>query len=184
MEDREIIALFFSRSDGAIAECEKKYGRYVTAIAERILGSEEDAKETVNDVYLKAWSTIPPKNPDDLCAYLGMICRSRALDRRRSDARQKRGGDAYEESLDELIDCLPSHDENPADAIALRDALNAFLGGLTKKSRVVFLKRYFWFLSVSEIAEAMKMSESAVKMTLSRVREKLREYLTKEGFAL
>ena len=72
--------------------------------------------------------------------------------------------------------------ENVVDGIALRDAMNAFLGELPKKSRVVFMKRYFWILTVSEIAQSLGMSESAVKMTLSRVREKLKEYLKKEGF--
>lgn len=184
MEDREIVKLFFTRSENAISECEKKYGRYLTAIAERIIGDGEDAKETVNDIYLNAWNSIPPKKPDNLGAYLGMICRSRAIDRRKSETREKRGGNGYDASLDELIECLPSEDENIVDRIALRDAINAFLATLSKKSRVVFMKRYFWLLTVSEIAESMKMGESAVKMTLSRVRAKLKEYLMKEGFIL
>lgn len=184
MEDREIVKLFFRRSEVAISECEKKYGRYLTAIANRILGDDEDAKETVNDIYLCAWNNMPPKKPDDLGAYLGMICRSRAIDKRKSETREKRGGDGYDASLDELVECLPCEDENVVDGIALRDAMNAFLGELPKKSRVVFMKRYFWFLSVSEIAQSLGMGESAVKMTLSRVREKLKEYLMKEGFTL
>ena len=184
MEDKKIVALFFSRDEAALSECEKKYGRYCMAIAERILGSEEDAKETVNDIYLRAWNEIPPKVPDDLCAYLGMICRSRALDMRKSQTRQKRGGEISDTALDELIECLPAEDENPVDAIALRDAMNAFLGRLSKRSRVVFMKRYFWFMTVSEIASTLGMSESAVKMTLSRVRDKLKTFLEKEGFTL
>lgn len=184
MEDREIVKLFFSRSEDAISECEKKYGRYLMAIASRILGNDEDAKETVNDIYLYAWNRMPPKIPDDLCAYLGMVCRSRAIDKRKSETREKRGGNSYDASLDELVECIACEDENVVDKIALRDAMNAFLASLTRKSRVVFMKRYFWLLTVSEIAQSQGMGESAVKMTLSRVREKLKKYLMKEGFVL
>ena len=60
MEDREIVALYWDRSEAAVAETQARYGPYCLAIARRILGSGEDAEECVNDVWLAAWNSIPP----------------------------------------------------------------------------------------------------------------------------
>ena len=66
MEDKQIVDLYWKRSESAIAETEKKYGRYCHYIAYQILENDEDAKEIVNDTYLKTWQTIPPKRPESL----------------------------------------------------------------------------------------------------------------------
>lgn len=66
MEDKAIVDLFFARSETAIEETQKKYGRYCHAIAKGILSSEEDAKECVSDAYVGAWNSIPPQNPENL----------------------------------------------------------------------------------------------------------------------
>ncbi|MBO4353313.1 MAG: sigma-70 family RNA polymerase sigma factor [Clostridia bacterium] len=182
MDDRKIIALFFSRSETALALTKEKYGKYCRKIAYNILGSEEDADEAVNLAYLNAWETIPPKDPDDLGAYIGMLCRSRAIDIRKTRERQKRGGSEYDLALDELEDCLPGEESDVADAIALRDALGKFLSLLKKRERAIFMSRYFWSSSVSEISNSFAMREGAVKMALSRTRAKLKDFLKKEGF--
>ena len=183
MEDREIVELFFSRSERAIAECDAKYGRYCRTIAKNILGSDEDAEEAVNDSYLSAWNSIPPKRPERLAAYLGMVCRSRAIDKARKNVREKRGG-GYELALDEFEDVVSGTEAPPSDAIAIRDALNSFLSSLGKRERVIFMRRYFWCSSVLQIADDLDISEGAVKMTLLRTRKKLKEHLEKEGFEL
>ena len=62
MTDERIVALFWERSENAIAETDQQYGRYFHYIAFGILSDDEDAKEIVNDTYLKAWNTTPPKS--------------------------------------------------------------------------------------------------------------------------
>ena len=54
MEDQQILDLYFARSESAITETDRKYGRYCHSIAYNILEDHEDAKEIVNDTYLKA----------------------------------------------------------------------------------------------------------------------------------
>lgn len=49
MEDDRIVELYWSRSENAIAETSKKYGKYCYAIAYNILANAEDADEIVND---------------------------------------------------------------------------------------------------------------------------------------
>ena len=66
LEDRAIIALFFERSEQAIAELERKYGAAVKKTAANILNSTQDVEECANDTYLGVWNTIPPQNPNPL----------------------------------------------------------------------------------------------------------------------
>jgi len=182
MGDEKIIALFFSRSETALTLVREKYGKYCRHIAYNILGSNEDAEEAENSAFMKAWETIPPNNPDDLRAYLGMLCRSAAIDVRKRKKAYKRGGAEYDVVLDELGECIASDDGDPGDVVALRDALEKFFNSLQKRQRVIFMRRYYWSCSISEISASLGMREGAVKMTLSRLREKLKDYLKKEGF--
>ena len=185
MDDRDIVRLFLERSEDAIAQSKRKYGRYIRYIASRILSAGEDVEEAEDDAYMKAWNRIPPDEPDDLGAYLGMIGRQIALDKYRSQSREKRRGSRYAESLDELAECIPDTDGGDlVGSLALRDLLNSFLASLPEKQRNIFMKRYFWACSVSEIASELGTSESAVKMSLMRTRGKLKERLEKEGFDL
>ena len=81
MDDKNIVALYWERSEDAIVETEKKYGGFCRRIAINILNSEQDAEECVNDTLRGAWESIPPKRPEKLAAYLGKITRNIALNR-------------------------------------------------------------------------------------------------------
>lgn len=183
MEDKKIVDLYFERSESAIAETEKKYGRYCYYIAYRILENDEDAKEIVNDTYLKTWKTIPPNRPNLLKSYVGMISRQLSLDRYEEYHTQKRGGQVRL-ILDELAECIPDNNsgEDIGDSVALRDALNRFVWSLPEKKRNVFVRRYWYSSSVAEIAEGYGMKESYVTVLLLRTRKKLKAFLHKEGF--
>ena len=184
MEDKEIVDLYWERSESAIAETERKYGKYCHYIAYQILENNEDAKEIVNDTYLKTWQTIPPKRPDALKPYVGMISRQLALNAYEEQHTQKRGQLTL--VLDELAECLPSNDEewDVVSGIALHDSLNIFLRRLPSKTRNIFIRRYWYTSSIAEIAEEYSMKESAVAMLLLRARKKLKTHLQKEGFNL
>ncbi|MCR5041399.1 MAG: RNA polymerase sigma factor [Clostridia bacterium] len=183
MEDSEILRLFNARDEAAISESRRKFGPLIRALALRLLRSEEDAEETENDTYLKIWNAVPPAQPSPLAPYFSAVCRRTALDRLRAGKRAKRGGGAYEESLSELEEAIPDGDDGRsyADAISLRDALNEFLASLPPDTRTVFMRRYWWFCSVREIALSLGMTEGAVKMSLSRTRAKLKAFLKEEG---
>ena len=182
MEDKQIVDLYWERSESAIAETEKKYGRYCHYIAYHILENDEDAREIANDTYLKTWQTIPPCRPESLRSYVGMISRQLAFNRYDAEHTQKRGQTAL--VLDELAECLPCDDEewDVATGIALNELLNRFLRGLTPKTRNIFIRRYWYTSSVAEIAREYSMKESTVAMLLLRTRNKLKTYLQKESF--
>ncbi len=183
MEDKQIVDLYFERSESAIVETEKMYGRYCHYIAFRILENDEDAKEVVNDTFLKTWNTIPPNRPDHLKPYVGMISRQLALDKYKTQHTQKRGGQVML-VLDELSECIPTGDsgEDIGESVALRGALNKFVWSLPNKTQIVFVRRYWYSSSVSEIAQEYGMKESYVRSLLLRTRNKLKKFLHKEGF--
>lgn len=184
MEDRKIIELFFERSEKAIEESEKKYGRYCHSVAYSILSSDEDAEEIVNDTYLRAWNAIPPQKPSKLGAFLAKIARNLALDR--YDARRKeRENLAFELTLEEIAECIPDTSRiSVSDEVALRDAINSFLASLDEKTRVIFMRRYWYMLPISQISKLSRESESNIKTILFRTRKKFKEHLRKEGIVI
>ena len=181
LEEREIVDLFWARSEIAIAETSRKFGHYCMAIAQNILSNRNDAEECVNDTYLAAWNTIPPSRPDKLLAFLGRITRNIALDKYDYNKAQKRNGE-FDLVLYELIDCIPAQDNYEEGQTA--KAISVFLRGLDVDSRNTFIRRYWYSDSISEISKRFGMSGSKVKSMLFRTRKKLRIHLEKEGVSL
>lgn len=62
--------------------------------------------------------------------------------------------------------------------------LERFLDNLPQRARTMFLRRYWYLMPVKDIARSLSVSESTVKMSLLRSRNKLRELLEKEGICL
>lgn len=177
----KITKLLWARSESALTELAKEYGRRLYLTAMNIIGIHEDAEESVSDTYLAVWNAVPPKNPEPLAPFVYRTGRNIALNRLRHNTAQKRGG--YDLSLSELESCIAGPDLwQTLDARALGRAIDGFLGTLTRDSRVIFLRRYWFGDSVRYIARAFGMSESAVSVRLSRTRDKLKLYLTEEGF--
>ncbi len=186
MTDENIVSLYWDRSEHALSETEKNYGRYFRYIAHTIVRNEEDAQEIVNDAYLKAWQLIPPERPLRLKAFIGKITRQLALNRLERNMAQKRGRGEYALALSELAECVPEDNggEDVGDLLALQEALNQFLRELPQEARRMFIQRYWYMCSIAEIAEEFSASESKVKMQLLRTREKCREFLKREGVGI
>jgi len=185
MNDNEILDLYFARSESAIAETDAKYGDYLMAIAYRILHSAGDAEEVVNDTYLGAWRSIPPKRPTVFKLFLARIARNIAIDRLEYKLAQKRNSD-MDILLSEVSDFIPSRTdvEGQWEAKALGESINRFLGTIDSRSRTIFISRYWYAYPIREIAERLDLTESHVKNSLFRTRQKLRVYLQKEGVAI
>ena len=186
MEDREIIELYFARSEDAIAQTAKKYGGYLAMIAGGILSSAEDRDECVQDTYYRTWAAIPPQRPQYFRAWLGCLTRSISIDRWRAEHAKKRGGGEYALSLDELGDCIPASDDTAGvvDRVALSAVLDRFLAARRPIDRRIFLQRYWYFRPVKQIARDCGVAEGSVKASLYRSRSVLRRMLEEEGIAL
>lgn len=182
MTDEELIALYFQRSEQAVAETQRQYGAYCGAIARNILRDERDAEECVSDCWLQAWNAIPPARPTHFKGWLGTVARNRALSMRRAQARQP---DTVDEAAMELAACLTQTDgpQERAEARELGEAISAFLYTQKEDCRVAFVRRYWYLDPVEEVARRMGWSLSKTKSVLFRVRGRLKKYLEQEGFA-
>jgi RNA polymerase sigma-70 factor (ECF subfamily) len=186
VEDERIVELYWERSEAAISESAKKYGKYCHYIAYNVLSSDQDAEECVNDTYLRAWAAIPPTRPRVLKSFLGTITRNLAIDRYNKERAEKRLGNA-DLAFEELGECIPDGNEDGralSDEMALRDAINGFLESLPKETRIIFVRRYWYLSPVAHIAGDLGMSNSNVKVILMRTRKKLKAYLEKENITI
>ncbi len=183
MEDSRIVDLYWQRNESAIDATAQKYGSYCLRIASNILSSREDAEESVNDTYLSAWQSIPPYRPSVLSTFLGKITRRISLNRWRNQHRQKRGGGEIPLVLEELAQCIPSGQslEQHLEQKELTQAIRRFLGTLPETQRDVFVSRYWFLADIPEIAGKFGFTQGKVKSMLFRLRERLRDYLLKEG---
>lgn len=184
MEDNRIVDLYWHRNEKAITETATKYGKYLHSISYHILLNDEDAEECVNDTYNDAWQSMPPHRPSILSTFLGKITRRISIDLWRKQSADKRGGGEMALALDELDECVSGNDdaETEIERQELQQMLNAFLRGLPRLEMQVFMCRYWYMDSISDIAKQFDFSESKVKSMLFRTRNKLREMLKKEGY--
>ena len=181
MDDNEILDLYFARSEQAIVQTDQKYGFYCYSIAKRILSDPLDAEESVNDTYAEVWKSIPPRRPKYFFAFLASICRHLSLNRVDWKQAAKRRAQVVP-LTEEMENCIPDTvHERQMEAKELGKLLDLFLESLPKDSRLIFLRRYWYVDSVPEIAARYGMTESKVKMQLSRTKEKLRLFLEQEG---
>ncbi len=182
MQDEQIIELYWNRSQEAITASGQKYGQYCSSIAWRILYNREDTEECVNDTWLHAWNAMPPQRPRILKAFLGRITRNLSLNLYEKRHTQRRGGGETPACLDELEECIADAGRTDAyvDRSVLTQTLQRFLQELPQQDRILFVQRYWYVLPVKQIAEQAGMGESAVKMKLLRMREKLKAVLARE----
>ena len=184
MEDREIVELYWRRSDRAVQESEKKYGPWCRTIAKNIVADLRDAEECVSDAWLAAWNAMPDKRPEKLGGFLGKLTRNIALDRWRAGQRRKRGGGETPLALEELSECIPDGG-NVEETVELRElsrTVAAFVRALPETERQVFASRYYALASMEEIAARSGFSQAKVKSMLHRTRLRLRAELEKEGY--
>lgn len=186
MDDAKIVQLYWDRDEQAIPATAAKYGSYCTSIAKSILGSAEDAEECVNDTYWNAWNAMPPNRPSVLSAFLGKIVRNVSLNRYRHNTADKRGGGELPVVLDELAELVSGRDdvEQALDRRELVKAIDDFLDSLPKRKKTIFVRRYWYFDSISAIAARFGMTENNVSVTLNRLRTRLHDYLLERGFTL
>ena len=186
LNDEEIVELFLKRDETALKYTKEKFGSRLKSLANNILQDPDTAEECENDTYFEAWNRIPPHEPRDyLFAFPARLIRHISLDVCRLRSRKKRNA-FLTELTEEIEQCIPDpkNTETEIDGILLGEAISQFLRTLSKERRNVFLRRYFYFDSITSICNRFSLSESKVKTMLFRCRKELREYLMKEGYKL
>ncbi len=182
MDDKELIGLFYERSEQAISALEAAHGGAAKALAFNVLGDARDAEECLSDGLLAVWNTVPPTRPQSMKAYLLGLTRNCALDRYHRLSAKKRNRH-YDTALDELCYCIADAEtaESICEAKALGEAINVFLATLRKEDRQLFVRRYWLGEELGEAAKALGMAPQRASLRLFRVKDKLKGFLMKEG---
>ena len=182
MEATGIVALLRTHNEHALTETAARYGGMCLRLAQNILGSREDAEEVVNDVLMQLWQADPDNMPQNLEAYLVTVTRRNALKYLEKRQAFKRGGNAaaVTDELDQLL-CAKDNVESEYDARTLQNAVRQFILTLPEEQQTMFIQRYWYFCTSREIAKNLGLKESKVRVTLMRLREKLKTTLQKEG---
>jgi len=140
MSDIQIIELFFRRAEEAITHLMEKYGALCRAIARRILWSEQDSEECVNDTWIHTWNAILPQRPAYLGGFVGRITRNIALNRLTYN-RAQRLDSTLVETFEELNNSLPEPGDTVSDKVIFHDFLDRFLRRQSEEHRRYFLQR-------------------------------------------
>lgn len=185
MDDSRILELFFSRSERAIDALAEKYGPICYKTAYNILQNREDAQECVNDSYLGFWNAVPPARPDPVLSFLLRIVRNLSCNRLDYNTRQKRGSPYYA-CIDELAECIPAPNraEERLERAELTGYIEDFLMTQDQLGRMLFVRRYWYMDSFSDLARYAGLREGAVRTRLSRQRKALKEFLEKRGICV
>ena len=183
LSDEQIIELYFAREERAIAETDKKYCQYLHTVAYSILANDQDAEECLQDTYLRVWHAIPPQRPSIFHAFLAKITRNLSLNRLKTANRQKRVPSEASVSLQELEECVSDEDSlsRQLQSAAIARAINRYLDGVSDRRMYVFISRYFYALTIPQIAKRLSCSASSVNRELAEIRRELRIELEKEG---
>ncbi len=183
MTDNAIVRMFFDRNGDALAELELKYGKLLKNYANRCLPDKRDSEEVYMDALNDAWTSIPPEHPKQLGAYMMTLLKRRTLNKLKYLAREKR--DRNREAVFSDFDDMGSEPSAEDTALAsASDLINAFLRKESSTNRVIFVKRYYYGMSTSDISFDLGITENAVSTRLHRLKERLYDYLTKEGVDL
>ena len=190
MKDEQIIELFNSRNERAISETQAKYGEHCNRLAATYLQSREDREECLNDALLALWNTIPPESPRSLFAYLSGIVRNLAKSLRRISKHRARSNNAWKRGGqvqivgEEFLAILDDGSDLAAEFEASRagKVINSFLERSTETERDLFVMRFYFNESYPRICKLTGFTEGKVKMTLSRMKQRLKDELRKEGF--
>lgn len=181
--DSEIVELYFQRSESAVRETDRKYRSYLNAIAYNILRSKEDSEECVNDTYMKVWNSIPPERPKSFRGFIAKITRNLAINTCAMKKREKRIPEDAKVPLSELEGIIGNFPDIYAiiDAKRTGEIISGYIDALSDRSAYIFLSRYFFAMTVDEIAAKLLCSRSTVNKELAKIKKELKEKLDKEG---
>ncbi len=183
MNDNEIIGLYWKRDQDAINQTSIKYGSLIRSISMRILAMISDAEENINDTYFCLWNIIPPNKPLKFPPFICKTARNLALKKYEYLSAAKRAPSAVI-SLSELEECVSGGEQvmDEAEKNELAHAISRFLLSCKRDAERVFIKRYFFFMTIEEISRETGMSQTKITTLLYRTRKELRQYLIKEGY--
>lgn len=171
---RELVARVAGGDAEALQLLYLDFNAQVHGIVRRILEDPEDAREAVQDAFIKVWQQARAYRPDrgEVVSWLVFIARNAAIDRVRKGARRR--------LLHEALQREPVEDAMPArELFDERENLARHLGELSPAQRQALELAYFGGCTQAQIAAAMQTPVGNVKNHLKRGLQKLRQLVTR-----
>lgn len=142
----------------------------------RMLGSSEEAKDVVQEVFIKVWNGREQiEEIQNMEAWCMRITRNLSLDKLRS--RQRKSTDSMDEAFDVHEEGLTPHESTEIKESMVR--INQLIAALPEKQRQVIHLRDVEGYSYNEICDIMELDMNQVKVNLFRARNAVREKLVK-----
>ncbi len=179
MDEKKALRALRRGDPDALGWLIEHYTPYVTAIVGRIIGTvmtTADVEETASDVFVALWENAAAVQPDSIRAWLGAVARNKS----RNKLRERRQESPLE---DDIITLARDPLCDDAERRELYRAVRTAVLGMQQPDREIFLRHYYSYQPVADIAAQMQMNESTVKSRLRRGREKLKQTLIQGGFA-
>ena len=178
MDEKSALRAIRHKDEAALEWLIDHYTPYVSTIVYNIIGqtmSLPDIEEVTSDVFLAFWNKADNVKPDKIKAYLGGIARNKA----KAKTRELKLDVPLEDDIIIVSDASPEHIiEIQEQAKTIKRAILS----MQHPDREVFLRHYYYYQSVTQIAEEMQMNISTIKTKLRRGRSKLKEILYEGGF--
>ena len=159
------------RSTPELSRALEGHAARLHAIAERILGSPDLARDAVQETFIALWRA--PEVPQNLRGWLARTVLHRSLHARRTEGRRRRWEQLAGESWAE--NCPICDPERDAESRELSRRLECALDALSADQRVAFELREFDGLDYREIALHLDIPVGTVRSRLNRARRVLRE---------
>lgn len=143
-----------------------------------LLKRREDAEDVTQEVFLKLWKNSGTVEPNKRTAWIMRVTHNASIDilRRKSSRRQTEYNDSVS-VRSSISDYGWGDPEYEVELDEKHRALMTAMESLPPKVRSMLLLHYFDGMKYEEIAEALDLNLSAVKVAVHRGRKSLRELL-------
>lgn len=170
--DATLVQRVLDGDSGAYAPLVARYRSRYARFALRMLGTEEDAEEALQDSFVRAYRALGRcEDPERFGAWLYRILVNRC---RTHGGRRGRRERTF---VSDPVAMESASEEHPAERGAWREEIEHALGRLDVRQREAFLLKHVEELSYEEMAELTGVGVSALKMRVKRACERLRELL-------
>lgn len=181
LDDKDLVSRAADRDMEAFAELMRRHQNHVHALAWRLTGNREDARDLAQEAFLRAWNSLGGFRGDAafgtwMHRIVVNLARNLHRDRtRKGRDREVAAGNPFDEDapMREAVSGPSASPAGHAEAGELREALERCLGGLTPEYREAFALRVHGDMDYAAIAEALDCPVGTVKSRISEARRRL-----------
>ena len=180
MSQEELVAAARDGDQQAFEELVRQTYVATYTLAFRLTGNEEDARDVVQETYLRAWKAIRRFRGDaQFSTWLYRITANTASSM--TQRRSRNRADSLDDQGPEVVDDRPfANPEASSEASALHARLSEAVAELPPKLRAIVVLKDVYDLPHEAIAEELGISVAAAKVRLHRARKRLRDVLFEE----